>query len=100
VEILDRFENLGVAQVRIVQRSNLRAFLRQEIDLFVIKPAILFGLLVKERTGVWRGQGNLNRVRIDLLREVERLLDRFLGFPRKHENKSSVDDDSELVAVF
>ena len=46
IEILDRVEDLAMAQVRIVQRRNLRAFLRQEVDLFVEQPAILLRLSV------------------------------------------------------
>jgi len=48
VEILNGFEDLAVAEMRIVQRRNLRAFLRQEIDLLVVQPAVFLCLPVEE----------------------------------------------------
>ena len=82
IEILDRLEDLGVAQVRIVERRDLRALLGQKIDLLVIEPAVFLCLPVQECPRIRRRQRNLNRMRIDLLGEIQRLLDRLLGLAR------------------
>ena len=39
-------------------------------------------------------------MRIDLLGEIQRLLDRLAGFAGEPQNEGAVDDDAELVAVF
>ncbi len=54
VEILDRIENFAVAEMGIVQRRDLRAFLRQEVDLLIVEPTILLGLTVEEGARIWR----------------------------------------------
>ena len=79
VEVLDRIEDLAVAQVRIVQRRDLRAFLRQQIDFFVVEPAVFLRLPVQKGARIRGGERNLDRVRIDLLGEVQRLLNRLPG---------------------
>src|SRR5438445_2358563 len=73
VEVLDRGEDLGVAQVRVVQRRNLGAFLSEKIDFLVVQPAVLLGLAVQEGARIGGRERNLNRVGIDLLGEVEEI---------------------------
>src|SRR3984885_4580552 len=69
VEILDRLEDLRMAQMGVVERRDLSAFLCQKIDLLVVQPAVLLRLAVKEGAGIWRRERDLNRMRIDLLRK-------------------------------
>src|SRR5471032_1218120 len=75
VEIFHRLEYLLVAQMRVVQRRNLRALLRQKIDFFIKEPAIFLRLSVEEGARIRRGERDLDRVRIDFLRKIESLLD-------------------------
>ncbi len=64
-----------------------------------VEPLVLDGLLIEERAGVGRGERHLDRVRVDLHRVADRLLDRLLGLARQPEDERAVDDDAELVAV-
>src|SRR5438552_2758171 len=70
-----------------------------ELGMFYVKPAILDRLLVQKRAGIGRRERDLNRVRIDLRRELDRLLDRFLGLAGKSEDESAVDRDAKLMAI-
>ena len=54
--LLHGLENLGMAQVRIVERRNLRPLLGQEIDLLVIEPAVLLGLTVEKCPRIGGGE--------------------------------------------
>jgi hypothetical protein len=47
----------------------------------LLQPAVLDGLPVQRRAGIGRGQRHLDRVRIDLLGEVDGLLDRLVVSP-------------------
>src|SRR5690349_23646723 len=50
VEALDRLEDFGVPEVRIVERRDLRTVFRQKVGVFG-EPAVFLGLLVEE--GAW-----------------------------------------------
>ena len=99
VELLDRVENLAVAQVRIVQRRDLDAVVVDQIGVVGVEPAVLLGLLVQERAGIRRRERNLDGVRVDLLGEADGFLNGFLGFARQAEDEGAVDLDAQLVAV-
>src|SRR3974390_687547 len=53
IEILHRFEYFGMTQVRIAQRRDLRALLRQKVDLLIVEPAVFLRLPVEK--GAWIG---------------------------------------------
>ncbi len=85
--------------MRVIQRRNLRAFLSEKIDFLVVEPTVLLGLAVQEGARIGGGERDLNRVGIDLLGEIERLLDRLPGLPGQTQNERAMDDDAELVTV-
>ena len=58
-----------MAEMRIVQRRDLRPVLVQEIDVFG-EPAVLLCLVVEESPRVRSRKRHLNRVRVDLFGEV------------------------------
>ena len=99
VEILDRMEDLGVAQMRIMQRRDLHALVVDQLGIGRIEPAVLDRLLVEERARIGRRERDLDGVRIDLGREADRLLDRLLALARQAEDEGAVDGDAELVAI-
>src|SRR5215813_14121733 len=99
VEVVHRPEDLGVAEVRIIERGDLRAALGQKLHLLVDQPAVLHRLPVEERARIGRGERNLDGVRVDFGGEPDRLLDRLLGLAGQAENEGAVDDDAELVTV-
>src|ERR1700687_1399418 len=85
--------------MRIGQRRDLRPKLGQELLVLVVQPFVLARLVVQECAGVRRSERYLNCVRVDLLGEADRLLDRLLGLAGQTENERAMDDDPELVAV-
>src|SRR5579862_314079 len=88
-----------MAQMRIVERRYLYAVIVDQLCVCVVEPAIFEGLAMEERAGIRRGEGNLDRMRIDLRGEADGLLDGFLGFTRKAEDEGAVNGDSKLVTV-
>ena len=66
VERLDRVEDLGVRQMRIVQRRDLHAVVVDQLGVRFVEPAVLHRLPVQEGAGIGRGQRHLDGVRIDL----------------------------------
>ena len=99
VESLDRIEDLGVAQAGITQRRDLPPVIIHEVHVDVLEPAVLDRLLVKERPWVWRRQGNLERMWVHLLGEIDCLLDRLLRLARKTQDERAMDPDAELAAI-
>src|SRR5258708_7717684 len=87
VEDLDGIEDLAMREVRVVGRRDLHAVLVDQLGVLDVEPAILHRLLVKERAGIGRRQRDLDRVRVDFGRELDRLLDRLLGLARQAENE-------------
>src|SRR5262249_15708398 len=85
VEIVHRLENLGMGQMRVTQRCDLRAAFGRQLRILVDEPMVLQRLLVEERTGIRRRKGNLDRVRVDLDGETDGFLDGLLGLARKTE---------------
>src|SRR5690349_21324740 len=84
--------------MRVMQGRYLHAVV---IDQFgtLIQPAILLRLAVQKSPGIRRRQRDLDRMRIDLLREIQRLLNRLLRFARKTKNESAVNDNAKIVAI-
>src|SRR5271165_3180140 len=99
IEGLDRLENFCVAEAGIVQRRDLHAVFVDEGSIGFVEPAVLHRLIVKESAGVGRGERNLDRVRIDLGGEADRLLDRLSGFSRQAHDERAVDPDAEFAAI-
>ena len=85
--------------MRVAQRGDLHATFGQQLGVLVDEPTVLPRLLVQERAGIWRGERNLNRVRVHLNGETDGFLDRLLGFARQPEDECAVGDDAELAAV-
>ena len=85
--------------MRIMQRRDLNPVIVHQFGVIRVQPAVFQRLLVQERAGIRRGQRHLDRVRIDLGREFDRFLDRFLGLPRQAHDEGAVDFDTEFVAV-
>src|SRR5215471_19624744 len=54
VEIVHRPEDFGVAQMRVIQRCDLRAAFGEQVRVLVDEPVVLQRLLVEERTGIRR----------------------------------------------
>ena len=99
VEGLHRVEDLGVAEMRIVQRRDLDAVLVDQFGVRGVEPAVLHRLVVEEGAGIGRGQRHLDGVRVDPWRPADRLGDRLAGLARQAEDEGAVDGDAELVAV-
>src|SRR5579884_14937 len=99
VEGFERLEDLGVRQVRVVQRCDLHAALVNQLGMVEVEPAVGERLAVQLGSRVGRRQRHLDRVRVDLGGEGDRLLDRLLGFAGQAEDEGAVDRDAELVAV-
>src|SRR5262249_27505235 len=99
IEFLDRLEYLGVTEVRVVQGRGLRAEFAEQSRRRIREPAVCQRLVVKKRSWIGRGQRDLNRVRVDLSGEPDRLFDGFLGLAWKAEDECAVDGDSEFVAI-
>src|SRR5262245_179448 len=99
VEVVHGPKNLGVAQVRVAQRCDLHTAFGQQLGILVDQPTVLQRLLVEERAGIGRGKRNLNRMRVDLDREADCLLDRFLGLARQPEDEGAMGDDAKLPAI-
>src|SRR6202167_5904564 len=99
VEILHRMENLGVRQVRIMQRRHLDAVGVDQLGVLLVEPAVLQRLAVKFGAGIRRGQRDLNGMGIDLAGEANGFLDGFAALAGKPENKRAVNGETELVAI-
>ena len=85
--------------MRVADRGELHALASTRSPLLLLEPAVLDGLAVELRAGIRRGERHLDRVRIDLLRVLDRLLDRLVCFARQAEDESAVNLDAELSAV-
>ena len=70
-----------------------------EISALLSSQPFVGGLPVQFRAGIRRGDRNLNRERIDLLREPDRLFDRLLRFDRQPDHERPVHPDAELAAI-
>src|SRR5205085_1488893 len=99
IELLYRLEDLGVPEVWVMQRSDLHAALVDQVGVALVEPAILKGLPVEIGAGIGRGERHLDRVRVDVGGELDRLLDRLLRLARQAQNERAVNRDAELVAV-
>ena len=82
VELLDRLENLGVAEMRIMQRRDLHAAVVDEFGMRFVEPAVLQRFAIKLGAGIGRRQRDLDGVRIDLGGEADGLLDGLPGSRR------------------
>src|ERR1700674_1782290 len=72
VEDFHAVKYLFLRQVRIADGGELHALVVDQIDRVVLlQPAIVDSLLVQRRPGVGRRERYLNRVRIDLLGEID-----------------------------
>ena len=85
--------------MRIGERSELHTVRIDQFGVGLVEPRVFQRLAVQERPGIRRGQRYLDRMRIDLGGETNRLLDRFLGLAGKAENEGPVDRDPELAAI-
>src|SRR5262245_12133455 len=85
--------------MRVVQGGSLRTKITQQFWRLIHQPAVLQRLLVKKRAWIWRGQRDLDRMRVDLSGKADRLFDGFLCLAWKAENECAVDSDAELVAI-
>ena len=99
VERLDRIEDLGMAEMRVGERRDLRAEIGDQLLVLMVQPIVLARLVIKEGARIGRRERHLDGVRVDLLGEAYRLLDRLLGLARQAENERAVDDDAEIVAI-
>src|ERR1700688_4279362 len=62
IKFLDRIENFGLAQMRVVQRRNLDAFTIHELRIRGVKPTVFYRLIEKKRARIGRRQRDLNGV--------------------------------------
>src|SRR5229473_6326676 len=99
VEGFDRMKDFGVAEMRVMQRRDLDARGVDQLGVAGIEPAILHGLIVEGSAGIGSGDRDLNRMRIDLGREANRLLDGLAALARQTKHESTVNRYTELVAV-
>src|SRR5713101_7495242 len=83
--------------MRVVEGRDLDAVVGDEA--LRLEPTVLDGLLVELRSWVRRRERDLDRMRIDLAGEADRVLNGFLRLPGKPDDERSVNGDSELVAV-
>src|SRR3989475_2285035 len=80
VERLERAEDLGARQVRIADHARLCP--PPVHEALGLEPAALERLAVERGARIGRGERELERVRIDLLREPDRRLDRLARLAR------------------
>ncbi len=99
VELLDRLENLGMGQVRIMQRGDLHAARIDEFGMRRVEPAVLQRIAIELGARIGSRERDLDGVRIDLGGKPDGLLDRLPGLAGKPENKGAVDGDAELMAI-
>ena len=86
-----------MGEVRVAQRAPLNA---PPVDeLAAVEPALLEGLSVHRRARVGRGDRHLDRVRIELAGEADRLRDRLVRLAGKPEDERAVDPDAERLGV-
>ena len=83
----------------IVQGRNLHPVIVDQLGVGIVEPTVLERLLVQERARIGRRQGHLDRMRVDLLGEFDRLPDGLRSLARQAEDERPVDDDSKLAAV-
>src|SRR5262249_42557191 len=82
VEGFDRVIDFAVAEVRVMQGGDLDARGVDQVRIVGVEPAVLHGLSVEGGAGIGSGDRNLNRMRIDLGREADRLLDGLAALAR------------------
>src|SRR5215470_10045905 len=99
VKGLERLEDLGVRQVRIVQRRDLHATLVDEFGVAEVEPAVFDRLAVQIGARIGCGERDLDRVRVDFRGKADGFFDRLLGLTGKAEDEGAVDRDPELVAI-
>ena len=68
-------------------------------DRFAGEETFAHALIVQFGAGIRMRHRHLNCFGIEFLGEVDRLLDRFLAFPRQSDDEIAVDADAELLAV-
>src|SRR5438552_16267758 len=86
-----------MGEVRVAQRAPLNA---PPVDeLAAVEPALLEGLSVHRRARVGRGDRHLDRVRIELAGEADRLRDRLVRLAGKREDERAADPDAERPGV-
>src|SRR5262249_38360315 len=99
-ELTDRLEDFLVAEMRIADGADLNACICNKARSRVVEqPAVLFGLIVEICARIGGSQRNLQRMRVHLLGEADRLPNCLLGFARQTEHEGPVHLDSELVTV-
>ena len=99
IERLDRVEDLGLRETGVVQDGHLDPVPVHQVARGPREPPLLLGLTVERRARVGRGERDLDRVRLDLARVADRLLDRRGRLPRKAEDEGPMDRDPERLRV-
>src|SRR5207237_3296141 len=79
IERIQRLEDFGVAEMRVMQRRDLHAALIGQFGVRQVEPAILDCLAMQIGAGVRCGERHLDRVRVDLGGELDGFLDRLFG---------------------
>ena len=98
VETINAFEDVFLVEAGILERGLLQAAVLDEVGLVLLhEPAVLAGHVVEFRAGIGRSQRDLQREDVQLLREVDGLLHRFLRLDGQAEDEGAVDDDAGLV---
>src|SRR5665213_3641023 len=99
VETVHGLENFLLRRAGIFERALLKAVRLNEVSLVLFhEPAVELGLLVKLRARIRRGERNLQREHVQLLRKIDRPLNRLLGLDRQAENKCAMNHHVRLVA--
>ena len=99
VELFDRAENDGGLQPWIVHRRRLDPVRIDQLTGLDLQPALLLRLAVQLRARIGRGQGNLDRFRLDVASKLDRLLNRLRSLARKSKDERPVDDDAQVFRV-
>src|SRR5487761_1328227 len=99
VEGVHRLEDLRARQLRVLEHRRLHAPLVHQVGVVLGQPSLLLRLLVQGGARVRSGDGHLQRVGVDVLGELDRLLDRLLGLTGKADDERAVDGYAQVVAV-
>src|SRR3984957_20756252 len=100
VELLHAVKDLLPGEVWVAERGELDTLvIYQARTLGLTQPATGERLAVQRRARIGGGERDLDRVRIDLLGELDGPLDGLRGLPRQAEDKGAVNHDAESAAV-
>src|ERR1022692_3076234 len=99
VEHFNLLEDFIFAKAGIFDRALLVTFAAQEVGFALVRePAVEFGLFVKFRARIGRGERNLDAEHVEFLGEIDGVRNGFTRLDGQAENEGAVDKDVRLLA--